>query len=256
MQLKIDESFAEKVIPANDSVRLLDRIVEGMDLRALMRAYDSHGRPPATPPRTMLKIVLYAGMEHIYSSRKIKSSCERDINYIWLLDGVPAPSHFEIARFRSKRLTECAEEIFAQLVTGLREMGEIEYEHLFVDGTKIEANANKYSFVWKKSTNKYEARLDKKTAKLLPELCGKYGILADNLSELLAQLEARVDFPFVHGRGNRKSELQRDIEQLRAMMERKQKYAPELPQRLLAKDRQDAAWRGRNQGPQRPQRIV
>ena len=182
------------MIPANDSVRLLDRIVEGMDIRALMRAYDSHGRAPATPPRTMLKIVLYAGMEHIYSSRKIKSSCERNINYIWLLDGVPAPSHFEIARFRSKRLTECAEEIFAQLVTGLREMGEIEYEHLFVDGTKIEANANKYSFVWKKSTNKYEARLDKKTAKLLPELCGKYGILADNLSELLAQLEARVDF--------------------------------------------------------------
>ena len=64
MQLKIDESFAEKVIPANDSVRLLDKIVEEMDLRALMRAYDSHGRPPATPPRTMLKIILYAGMEH------------------------------------------------------------------------------------------------------------------------------------------------------------------------------------------------
>ena len=84
-QLKIDESFAEKEIPANDSVRLLDKIVEGMDLSALMRAYDSHGRPPATPPRTMLKIVLYAAMEHNYSSRKIKSSCERDMNYIWLL---------------------------------------------------------------------------------------------------------------------------------------------------------------------------
>ena len=99
MQLKIDESFAEKVIPANDSVRLLDRIVEGMDIRALMRAYDSHGRAPATPPRTMLKIVLYAGMEHIYSSRKIKSSCERDINYIWLLDGVPTPRHFRLHGF-------------------------------------------------------------------------------------------------------------------------------------------------------------
>ena len=80
VQLKIDESFAEKEIPANDSVRLLDKIVEGMDLSALMRAYDSHGRPPATPPRTMLKIVLYAAMEHNYSSRKIKSSCERDMN--------------------------------------------------------------------------------------------------------------------------------------------------------------------------------
>ena len=64
MQLKIDESFAERMIPANDSVRLLDKIVEEMDLSALMRAYDSHGRPPATPPRTMLKVVLYAAMEH------------------------------------------------------------------------------------------------------------------------------------------------------------------------------------------------
>ena len=103
----------------------------------------------------MLKIVLYAAMEHNYSSRKIKSSCERDMNYIWLLNGAPAPSHFEIARFRSKRLAECADELFSQLVHHLHELGELRFEHLFVDRTKIEANANKYSFVWKKSTNKY-----------------------------------------------------------------------------------------------------
>ena len=57
-------------------------------------------------------------------------------------------------------MTECADELFSQLVHHLHELGEIRFEHLFVDGTKIEANANKYSFVWKKSTNKYEARLD------------------------------------------------------------------------------------------------
>ena len=224
VQLKIDESFAEKFIPEDDSVRLLDKIVEEMDLSALMRAYDSHGRPPATPPRTMLKVVLYAAMEHNYSSRKIKSSCERDMNYIWLLNGAPAPSHFEIARFRSKRLAECADELFSQLVHHLHELGEITFEHLFVDGTKIEANANKYSFVWKKSTNKYEARLDAKLEKLLPELCGRHGIVAADSNTLLAALEQKVDFPFVHGRGNRKSELQRDIEQLRGLLARKQKY--------------------------------
>ena len=68
VQLKIDESFAEKVIPADDGVKLLDKIVEEMDLSALMRAYNSHGRPPATPPRTLLKVVLYAAMEHNYHS--------------------------------------------------------------------------------------------------------------------------------------------------------------------------------------------
>ena len=224
MQLKIDEIFAEKVIPGNDSVRLADYIVEEMDLRALYRAYNSQGRPPATPPHIMLKVMLYAEMEHNYSSRKISRSCERDINYMWLLDGCPAPSHFEIARFRSNRLKECAGELFTQIVDILHEVGEIKYEHLFVDGTKIEANANKYSFVWKKSTNKYEARLDDKLAKLLPELCNKYGIIANETSEVLAQMEARVDFPFVHGRGKRKSELQRDIEQLREMLARKAKY--------------------------------
>ena len=224
MQLLIDENFAEKVIPADDSVRLLDKIVEEMDLGALMRAYHSHGRPPATAPRTMLKIVLYAYMEHNLSSRKIRNSCERGINYIWLLNGAPAPSHFEIARFRSQRLSACADEIFHQVVTMLYEMGEIKYEHLFVDGTKIEANANKYSFVWKKSTNKYEARLEAKLEDILPKLCSKHGIMANDPGELLAQLEARVDFPFVHGRGKRKSALQRDIELLRELQARKQKY--------------------------------
>ena len=224
MQLLIDESFAEMVIPANDSVRLLDKIVEEMDLGALMRAYNSHGRPPATPPRTMLKIVLYAYMEHNLTSRKIKSSCERDINYIWLLNGAPVPSHFEIARFRSQRLAVCAEAIFHQLVTMLHEIGEIKYEHLFVDGTKIEANANKYSFVWKKSTNKYETRLDAKLEALLPEMCNKHGVMANNPGELLSRLEEKADFPFVHGRGKRKSELQRDIELLRELQTRKQKY--------------------------------
>ncbi len=235
MQLLIDESFAEKVIPADDSVRLLDKIVEEMDLRALMRAYNSHGRPPATPPRTMLKIVLYAYMEHNLSSRKIKSSCARDINYIWLLNGASVPSHFEIARFRSQRLAVCAEEIFHQLVTMLHEMGEIKYEHLFVDGTKIEANANKYSFVWKKSTNKYEARLDAKLEALLPEMCNKHGVMANNPGELLSCLEEKADFPFVHGRGKRKSELQRDIELLRELQTRKQKY-----------QRYNETFRGRN----------
>ena len=235
MQLVIDESFAEKVIPANDSVRLLDMIVERMNLKALWSTYNVRGRKPATPPRVMLKIVLYASMENNYASRKIQTACQRDINYIWLLEGNPAPSHFEIARFRSQRLSKCAEEIFAQLVMMLYEMGEIKYEHLFVDGTKIEANANKYSFVRKKSTNKYEARLEEKMEKLLPELCIKYGVMADSPEELLAALEAKVDFPFVHGRGKRKCQLQRDVELLRSMVGRKQKYT-----------RYNETFRGRN----------
>lgn len=223
VQLLIDESFAEKIIPANDSVRLLDEIVEEMDLTPLMRAYNARGRKPATSPSTMLKILLYANMEGIYSSRKIATACVRDLNFIWLRNGEKAPSYHEIARFRSKRLPECAEALFVQLVKKLREIGEIKFEHLFVDGTKIEANANKYSFVWKKSTNKYESRVLARLEKVSAELCQKYGILQGD--ELLSALEAKMTTPFVHGRGHRKSELQRDIEALRELEAKKAKYA-------------------------------
>ena len=225
VQLKIDEIVAEKVIPADDSVRLLDEIMEEMDYTPLMRAYKRTGRRPATNPVTMLKIVVYAIMEGIFSSRAIASACKRDINFIWLLNGENAPNHSEIARFRSKRLVECGEELFYQIIKRLSELGEIKYEHLFVDGTKIEANANKYSFVWKKSTTKYETRLHGKLEKLMPELCTRHSILGDSPEEVLRALEQKVTLPFVYGRGNRKSELQRDIELLRELLGRKVKYA-------------------------------
>jgi transposase len=217
--------IAEKIIPADDSVRLLDEIMEEMDYTALLRAYKRTGRPPATNPVTMMKILLYASMESNFASRGIASSCSRDINYIWLLNGEKAPNHSEIARFRSKRLTECGEAFFYQLVEKLSVLGEIKYEHLFVDGTKIEANANKYSFVWKKSTTKYETRLAAKLEKLKPELCSRYGILSELPEELLRGLESRVTASLVHGRGKRKSELQKDIELLRSLLARKEKYA-------------------------------
>lgn len=221
----MDEIFAERIIPANDSVRLLDDIVEEMNLAALWSTYKHTGRKPATNPVTLFKIMVYANMEGIYSSRSIASSCRRDINFIWLLDGSKAPNHHELARFRSQRLPECAEDLFYQLVGKLRELGEIKLEHLFVDGTKIEANANKYTFVWKKSVTRYEAQLLEKLELVCRELRGRYGSLSEDAQELLLQMEARVTKPFVHGRGKRKSQLQRDVEQLRGLLLRREKYA-------------------------------
>ena len=224
IQLLISEEFAERTIPADDSVRLLDKIVDEMNLNKLYHTYSHIGRKCRTSPRTLLKILLYANMEKIYSSRAIESACKRDINFIWLLNGEDSPNYHEIARFRSKRLSECSEDLFYQLVKMLSEAGEIKFEHPFVDGTKIEANANKYSFVWKKSTNKYETRLLDKLNKLMPELCMKYTLCCDDAENLLEMLKSKKQTPFVYGRGRRKSELQRDIEQLEELVLRKKKY--------------------------------
>lgn len=224
MQLKIDEIFAEKIIPSNDSVRLLDQTVEEMDLTPLMRAYKRNGRPAATDSVTMFKILLYANMEGIYSSHAIEKACQRDINFIWLLNGAKAPNYHAICRFRKQHLRNCAEEMFNQLVKHLANIGEICFEHLFVDGTKIEANANKYSFVWKKSVSKYEIRLNNKLEKKVAELSNAYGLLTDNADEILATLQKQCTVPFVHGRGKRKTQIQRDVEELSSLLERKTKY--------------------------------
>ena len=135
---------------------MLDEVIDEMDLTVLYWTYSHLGRRSATTPRTLLKVVIYAAMEGEYSSRTIHSACKRDINYIWLLNGEIAPSYHEISGFRNTRLSECYEELFYQLVEKLEDLGEIKFEHLFVYGAKIEANANKYSFVWKKSTTKHE----------------------------------------------------------------------------------------------------
>ncbi len=225
MQLKIDGYEAEKIIPANDSVRLLDEISEELDYRSLMRAYSHTGRKPATNPITMFKIIVYGGMDGKHSSRELERACKRDINYIWLLGDEKAPNHSEIARFRSKRLSECGEELFYQLIKKLRERGEIRYEHLFVDGTKLEANANKYSFVWKKSTNKYQARLEKKLTDFTEDLRNRYGWIEEvTPAEALRRLASLKTEPFVYGRGKRKTQLQRDMEQLSELSARMEKY--------------------------------
>ena len=91
----------ETMIPADDPVRLLNAFVEGMDLSELYATYDRIRKNQATP-RQMLKIMLYASMNRLFSSRDIETACKRDVNFMYLLEGMPAPDHATIARFISR----------------------------------------------------------------------------------------------------------------------------------------------------------
>ena len=108
-QLKLPLNI-ECMIPNNDSVRLLSQCIEEMDLTELYQTY-SRIRENQASPRQLLKIVLYAYMNHIYSSRQIESSCRRDINFHFLLEGRPAPDHATIARFISMHFSSVSESI-------------------------------------------------------------------------------------------------------------------------------------------------
>lgn len=216
-------------IEAEDKVRTLIEVTERLDYGRLNRTYQRQPRRGEATPKQMFQIVVLGFMLGKYTTRKIESACRNDIRFMYLLCGKRAPEHSKIARFVKEHLQgEVAEDLFYQMVTLLCEQGELAFENLYVDGTKIEANANRYSFVWAKSTKKHEARTDEKLALLKERVCEEYGIYHESAEELLKALEGirKVQkICLVHGRGKRKTQLQRDMEELKALASRKGKYA-------------------------------
>ena len=222
------------MIPINDSVRLLSQFVEEMDLTDLYSTY-FRIRENQVSPMNMMKIVLYAYMNGLYSSRDMEIACRRDINFMFLLEGASAPDHSTFARFRSLHFAPCAERILGEMSNFLYEIGEISGESIFIDGTKIEAYANKYTFVWKKAVTKNMAKLLSKIADLVKECEDLYGIKliykdkvqmkhVKRLRKKLYELKKIEGVKFVHGCGKRKTALQKSIEKLEEYLSKFKEY--------------------------------
>ena len=236
-QLKLPLEIGH-IIPDNDCVRLLGQFVEELDLSDLYSTY-SKVKENQVSPRQMLKIMLYAYHEGNFSSRGIEKACRRDINYMYLLEGRSAPDHATIARFRSIHFAEVAEKYLAMSVSYLMNLGEISSKEIFIDGTKIEANANKYTFVWKKSVTKNQAKLLDKMALLVQECVETYGlrkiwhgqVKEKHLEKVIRQLyriKEEEGIEFVHGSGKRKTQLQRHVEELEEATDRLKEYSRKL----------------------------
>ena len=225
-------------IPANDSVRLLRHFIGGMDLRELHKTYSRIEKKKASP-RQMLAIAVYANMNGIRSSRKIESACKRDINFMYLLEGKPAPDHSAIARFKQLHLAPCMKTLFAEMCLSLDGMGELSGEQIFIDGTKIESCANKYTFVWKKSVTKQMGKLMEKIPDLFAEAAEDFGVRLDfpegirlrHMKRLRRRLKAyrkSMGIEFGHGSGKRKTALQRLTEKLDEATRRIKDYTKKL----------------------------
>ena len=160
-------------------------------------------------------------MNDIWSSRKIELACKRDINFMWLLEGFKAPDHNTIARFRTGRLEPILDDLFNQFIVKLYENNELELKNLFIDGTKIEANANKYTFVWKKTVSKNEIKLGEAIKLFIKSINDKFNKnfsiventlkckLLNEILEFLNSIKLSSNIEFVYGKGKRKTELQK-----------------------------------------------
>lgn len=154
----------EDLVPQNHPVRVVNEVIERINIGALERSYKGGGTS-SYHPRMLLKVLVYAYLRNIYSSRKIEQELNESVYFMWLSGGAK-PDHNTINDFRGKRLKEHLKKIFNQVVVLLAEQGVLNLRELTLDGTKIEANANRYTFVWGKAIKVSRERIARQLGEL------------------------------------------------------------------------------------------
>lgn len=215
----------------DDEVFMVHNIIEEMNLSFLDSAYSNRGRKPVVEPRTMLKILVFAYLNRKYSARDIEDACKYDLRFRWLLNNGKTPDHVTINRFRNK-IYPFMDEILHQLVDYLVQQGEIDLESIYIDGTKIEANANRYTFVWKKSILKHQEKLIHKILDhfkvdeyLSSEDCKKLVLIEFNNIRNICKSKNII---FNYGKGKRKSEEQKKYEMFEEWLDKLNTYESHL----------------------------
>lgn len=175
-------------IAEDEPVFVANAQLEELDYRKLYKAYSPKGRKSAAEPRIMFKLLVYGYMCGIYSTRKLEQACRKNIDFIWLLQGERVPDHTSFARFRSGKAKDAIEDLFYQFVRRLWEEEEIEYEEVFIDGTKMESMANRYTFVWRKSVTRQLAKVKEKARELFYQYGGEGNLTVGKLQALAKSL--------------------------------------------------------------------
>ena len=193
----------QDLVPTHHVARVIDEMVEMIDDELFFTHYKGGGRS-SFHPKMMTKVILFAYSKKIYSSRGIEESLGESIPAIWLAAG-QRPDHRTINRFRSVYLKTIMDSLFEQMIHQLIEQNYITMENYFLDGTKMEADANKYSFVWKKAAQNFEGKLKEKiteTIQHIHELATSEAIqlnettenaTAEELEEMAQAMEEQVE---------------------------------------------------------------
>lgn len=234
----------ERIIEISDPVYSFSEIVDCIDLTPYFveKGYKT-GRPRYDSTK-LLKIILFSFMENGYFSlRAIEKSCKTDIRYMWILDDEKAPTFVTIGNFIRDNLTDSIENIFYEINQVIFEKEKVDLEHTYIDGSKMEANANKYTWVWKKSCTTNRNKIFEKITETIEEINkqdlayvgvkfekrNEYAI--EYLEDLLDQYKDLLSIDtnkFVSGRGHHKSAYQRKYEKLKEYKEKLKTYAKHI----------------------------
>ncbi|MEN9568673.1 MAG: hypothetical protein RLZZ69_3869 [Cyanobacteriota bacterium] len=176
-------------IPENHPVRLVDSVVNSLDISEIIKLYKGGGAS-AYHPRMMIKILFYGYLSNVYSCRKIAKALTENIHFMFI-SGNSTPDFRTINDFRSKVLKSKIKSLFAEVVKMLVELGYISLDVQYIDGTKIEAVSNRYTFVWRGSVEKYKEKLEVKINTVLSDI--ESSIQSDNQDLNKEELPKRIN---------------------------------------------------------------
>lgn len=164
-QLSLLPSSLEELIPKHHLVRVVNDAVEKMDLTPLIKSYTGGGTS-SYHPKMLLKVLIYGYVTKTYSSRRLAKALRENINFMWL-SGNNHPDFRTINNFRSSRLKDFIDTVFGSTLELLIEAKLVKLEDYFQDGSTIEADANKHSYVWKKTVARNKEKLQKRIKELI-----------------------------------------------------------------------------------------
>jgi len=187
--------LARELVKENALVQLIDELVEGIPMEDL-EVYYSHYGSPGYHPKMLIKVWIYGYCEKIYTSRPLAKKLRSDIGFMWLSGG-QYPDFKTLSNFRSVRMQGMVDVVFKTVLSYLVEHGYVDLEDLYIDGSKWEANGNKYKRVWRKNTIRYKAQVLERIGFLLEDYKslqkledGKYG--SKDLKEHQSESEIAV----------------------------------------------------------------
>ena len=238
-QLKLPLEI-EKIIEISDPVYTFCEVMNKIDLKRYLVIKENRTGRKRFDSETLLKVILFAFMEHGYVSvREIEKLCKTDIRFMWLLQDNDAPSFMTIDNFMNHCLSENIGDIFIEINKYIFEKENVDLNHVYIDGTKLVANANKYSWVWKKSSVKSRKKTFDKVTELLEEINNeiiyqgvKFDIRTEYAIEYLEQITEQyikltgiIPSLIVRGRGHHKTKEQRNYDKLIEYTDKLKKYA-------------------------------
>lgn len=207
-QLTLLPQDIDSLFDKNHPVRFFDQVVDGLNLDGLIATYKPTGAS-SYHPKLLLKVLLYAYLNNIYSTRKIERALKEDITFMWLAAGTQI-DHTTIHLFRSERLAPFIKPIFTEIVDALAQAGLIDITaEVFTDGTTLEADANRYKVVWRGTIEYQKKRIKKQIEQLW-----KY---AEQVNQQEQQEEQRPDFEEIDAQG-----VAEAIKKINAALEDKQ----------------------------------